>query len=103
MRVRTLVRRVTVASAGVLVASVIAGTLPSVANATGPAGLTASASHAATVGGYWMIGGDGGIFSFGAAGFHGSTASLTLNKPIVGMGATPPGTRQRPFFPHDRR
>ena len=34
MRVRTLVRRVTVASAGVLVASVIAGTLPGVANAT---------------------------------------------------------------------
>jgi len=39
-----------------------------------------------------MIGGDGGIFSFGAAGSHGSTASLALNKPIVGMAATPSGT-----------
>jgi hypothetical protein len=28
---------------------------------------------------------DGGIFSFGDAGFFGSTGSLHLNKPIVGM------------------
>jgi len=30
---------------------------------------------------------DGGIFSYGDAVFHGSTGSLTLNKPIVGMSA----------------
>ena len=35
--------------------------------------------------GYWMVGRDGGIFSFGAAGFHGSTGNLKLNSPIVGM------------------
>jgi hypothetical protein len=28
---------------------------------------------------------DGGIFTYGDAGFFGSTASLHLNKPIVGV------------------
>jgi hypothetical protein len=34
---------------------------------------------------------DGGIFSFGDAKFFGSTGSIRLNKPIVGMAATPSG------------
>ena len=34
---------------------------------------------------------DGGIFSFGGAPFYGSTGSIALNKPIVGMAATPDG------------
>ena len=34
---------------------------------------------------------DGGIFAFGDAAFHGSTGSLHLNQPIVGMAATPDG------------
>ena len=34
---------------------------------------------------------DGGIFTFGDAGFYGSTGGLPLNKPIVGMAATPDG------------
>ena len=42
-------------------------------------------------GGYWMVGGDGGVFSSGDAGFYGSTGSLTLNKPVVGMAAAPDG------------
>src|ERR1700721_608534 len=33
----------------------------------------------------------GGYFSFGHASFHGSTGSLHLNQPIVGMAATPTG------------
>jgi N-acetylmuramoyl-L-alanine amidase len=41
--------------------------------------------------GYWMVGADGGIFSFGDAAFYGSTGSLHLNAPIVGMAATPDG------------
>ena len=28
---------------------------------------------------------DGGVFSFGDAGFHGSTGGTALNKPMVGM------------------
>ena len=41
--------------------------------------------------GYWLVASDGGIFSFGDAKFFGSTGSLTLNKPVVGMAATPDG------------
>jgi hypothetical protein len=35
--------------------------------------------------GYWFVASDGGIFSYGDAAFHGSTGSLTLAAPIVGM------------------
>jgi hypothetical protein len=37
---------------------------------------------------YWMVATDGGIFSFGNALFFGSTGSLTLNRPVVGMAPT---------------
>ncbi len=39
--------------------------------------------------GYWEVASDGGIFSYGGAQFYGSTGSLQLNAPIVGMAATP--------------
>ncbi|MHB8219824.1 MAG: fibronectin type III domain-containing protein, partial [Acidimicrobiales bacterium] len=38
--------------------------------------------------GYWLVASDGGIFSFGAARFYGSTGSMVLNRPIVGMAPT---------------
>jgi hypothetical protein len=38
--------------------------------------------------GYWLVGSDGGIFSFGDAGFYGSTGSLRLQRPIVGITPT---------------
>ncbi|MDQ1515781.1 MAG: hypothetical protein QOE80_1611, partial [Actinomycetota bacterium] len=41
--------------------------------------------------GYWFVAADGGIFAFGNAGFFGSTGSLRLRQPIVGMAATPSG------------
>ncbi|HEY3810027.1 MAG TPA: glycoside hydrolase family 43 protein, partial [Acidimicrobiales bacterium] len=41
--------------------------------------------------GYWETGSDGGVFAYGDAPFYGSTGGLTLNKPIVGMAATPDG------------
>jgi hypothetical protein len=43
--------------------------------------------------GYWLVASDGGIFGFGSASsrFFGSTGNLSLNKPIVGMAATPDG------------
>ena len=41
--------------------------------------------------GYWLVASDGGIFSYGDATFHGSTGSLKLNQPIVGMAPTPDG------------
>ena len=42
-------------------------------------------------GGYWMVAADGGIFAFGDAPFYGSTGSIHLNQPIVGMAPTPDG------------
>jgi hypothetical protein len=42
-------------------------------------------------GGYWEVARDGGIFAFGAP-FYGSTGSITLNKPVVGMSANAGGT-----------
>jgi N-acetyl-anhydromuramyl-L-alanine amidase AmpD len=41
--------------------------------------------------GYWEVGADGGIFSYGAAAFHGSLGGVALNAPIVGGAATPSG------------
>jgi hypothetical protein len=35
--------------------------------------------------GYWLVGTDGGIFSFGSAQFYGSTGSLHLQRPVVGI------------------
>ena len=42
--------------------------------------------------GYWLVGGDGGIFTFGSAAFHGSTGSLPLSRPVVGI--VPTASRQ---------
>jgi hypothetical protein len=41
--------------------------------------------------GYWLVGSDGGVFSFGSAHFYGSTGAIHLNQPIVGMAPTPTG------------
>jgi hypothetical protein len=41
--------------------------------------------------GYWLVASDGGVFSFGDAGFQGSTGGLPLNAPVVGIAATPDG------------
>jgi hypothetical protein len=42
--------------------------------------------------GYWLVASDGGIFAFGDARFFGSTGNITLNRPVVGMAATPDGS-----------
>jgi hypothetical protein len=41
-------------------------------------------------GGYWLVGADGGVFSFGAP-FFGSAASFHLAQPVVGIAAAPAG------------
>ena len=38
--------------------------------------------------GYWMVGGDGGVFAFGRAAFYGSTGGMVLQRPVVGMANT---------------
>jgi len=35
--------------------------------------------------GYWLVGSDGGIFTFGNSTFFGSTGSLKLQRPVVGI------------------
>ncbi|HEX3565966.1 MAG TPA: SpoIID/LytB domain-containing protein, partial [Acidimicrobiales bacterium] len=39
--------------------------------------------------GYWLVASDGGIFTFGDAGFFGSEGGKALNAPIVSMAASP--------------
>ena len=41
--------------------------------------------------GYWLTASDGGVFTFGGAGFYGSTGNTPLNRPIVTMAPTPTG------------
>jgi ribosomal protein L24E len=43
-----------------------------------------------SAGGYWLVGDDGGIFSYNAP-FLGSTGAMKLNQPIVAMAADPDG------------
>jgi ribosomal protein L24E len=42
--------------------------------------------------GYWLVGADGSIYTFGDAKSYGSMRGQHLNKPIVGMAATTEGT-----------
>jgi hypothetical protein len=35
--------------------------------------------------GYWLVGSDGGIFSFGSAQFYGSMGGIALQRPVVGI------------------
>ncbi|MGH9092542.1 MAG: hypothetical protein ACRDZR_14385, partial [Acidimicrobiales bacterium] len=65
------------AAAAVVVASLVA-LVPA------PAGATSTPT-------YWLVASDGGIFSFGGAGFYGSMGGQPLNEPIVGMAATADG------------
>ena len=48
-----------------------------------------SLTYASEPGGYWLLGGDGGVFSFGGANFYGSTGNLKLNQPVVAMSGMP--------------
>jgi ribosomal protein L24E len=42
--------------------------------------------------GFWLLGRDGGVFSFGGAQFFGSIGNIPLNKQIVGIAAKPDGS-----------
>jgi len=68
------------------VLSIAAG---STASAAGRVATDRAAAHAsAQVSAYWLVAADGGIFSFGGAGFYGSTGGMRLNEPVVGMAGT---------------
>jgi PQQ-like domain len=57
----------------------------------GPAGLPPGPSPAPPRSGYWTAASDGGVFSFGGAGFAGSLGKIHLKAPVVGMSATTDG------------
>ncbi len=59
------------------------------ASAAGRTATDRATAHATTqVSAYWLVAADGGIFSFGGAGFYGSTGGMRLNEPVVGMAGT---------------
>jgi len=55
----------------------------------GPDGLPGPPSPPPPRPSYWLVASDGGVFAYGDAGFYGSTGSIALNRPVVGMAATP--------------
>ena len=61
---------------------------PGLSGFVGGAALGHCARPTASQSGYLSVASDGGIFAFGQD-FCGSTGSLTLNKPVVGMAAVP--------------
>jgi hypothetical protein len=69
-----------------------AGHAPNLGSAPGPlnqpiVGTTTTPDD----GGYWLVASDGGMFTFGDAGFYGSMGGKPLNQPILGMASTPDG------------
>ena len=48
--------------------------------------------------GYWLVGSDGGIFTFGQAVFQGSTGSLVLQRPIVGISTVSSTQGDSPYW-----
>jgi PKD repeat protein len=70
--------------------SVVASDGVSPSPAAGPFHVTVStvSGGAGLEHGYWLVGSDGGIFSFGSAGFYGSTGSFVLQRPVVGISPT---------------
>lgn len=77
------------ADAGTVLADSFRGAYQVTATTSGQAGQ--AAFDLRNLAGYWMVASDGGLFAFGDAGFHGSMGGRHLNKPIVGMAATPDG------------
>jgi hypothetical protein len=80
---------VTSLAGGALLATGPASAEPSTPAASPRTGSPAASPKSTSVSAYWLVAADGGIFSFGGAPFYGSTGNIALNKPIVGMAATP--------------
>ena len=81
----------TVNSATSITATAPAGTGVVDVTVTSPTGtsITSALDQFNYRSGYWLAASDGGVFSYGNAPFEGSAGSIKLNKPVVGMAATP--------------
>ena len=89
MRARMRAKKyLALAALATLAIGLLQARMPSPAKAPLPA--SAPASSAAFTG-YRLVTGQGVVYSHGSAPYFGDTASLTLNKPVVGMAATPDG------------
>jgi IPT/TIG domain-containing protein len=75
-------------SAGTVPISVTTSAGASLAGSSGAFTYATPAAPPAPVNGYWLVGSDGGIFTFGSATFFGSTGSLKLQRPVVGITPT---------------
>ena len=64
-------------------------TTPTHQTATQVLSITIIGGGRGTGAGYWLVAGDGGIFTFGTIGFFGSAGSLRLHQPVVAMAPTP--------------
>lgn len=69
---------------------VLAGAL--VCGSGQPSAFAASQSDPISTQGYYLAAGDGGVFSFGHAVFHGSLTGVRLSKPIVGIAGPADGS-----------
>jgi ribosomal protein L24E len=77
-----------------ILAAFVGLALPAAAPATAAPAAAPATVHPATAspgGGYWEVASDGGVFTFGDAGYFGSTGGMSLNQPIVGMAPAPDG------------
>ena len=61
------------------------------AGLTGPAPVVPQATFSVPPDAYRLVASDGGVFAFGRSQFFGSTGSIHLNQPIVGMATTSSG------------
>ena len=74
-----------------MVLALTAVAIPAFGPSSKASAVAVSSSSGAAAPGYQLVASDGGIFSFGGAGFYGSEGAKPLNRPIVGMAATADG------------
>ncbi len=85
---RTGVSLLRAAFAAVVLSTLLASALVGEVGQTSARAGAAPTPHLSQTSAYWLVASDGGIFSFGGAGFYGSTGGMFLNQPIVGMAGT---------------
>jgi hypothetical protein len=71
--------------------SQITGTVFGVSSESTPTPTPTPTPVTSPAGGYWLVGADGGVFSFGNAGFYGSEGGTHLGGPIVGIASSSNG------------
>src|SRR5438128_9875382 len=81
--------RIRLWSAAVLIAAATVAVITGPTPALGETGAGSRTAAAANRGGYWLYAADGGVFSFGAAGYAGPVDNQ--GNDIIGMTATPSG------------